>query len=63
MDCAICGTPAEDLTPADFDGLIIRCRHCGEYEISGTISDDFLRLDLSARAEVLRKPVIIPRCF
>lgn len=55
MQCAVCAAPAESLTPVDFDGVIVRCTHCGDYEVSGTVSDKFLRLGLHERAVALEK--------
>ena len=46
MQCETCAAPADDLTPGDFDGLVIRCKHCGEYEIAGTVLNALLRLEL-----------------
>lgn len=53
MQCAICGAEAEDLKSGDFDGVIVRCKHCGEYEIVDAALNDFLRLDYDARVAAL----------
>ena len=55
MQCSVCGAEAEDLTSGDFDGLIVRCKRCGEYEIADGALNDFLRLDYDARVAVLMK--------
>ena len=55
MQCPVCGTPAENLTPGNVDGLIVRCVHCGEYEIVGTAVNDLLRMQLIERADALEK--------
>lgn len=55
MQCSVCGAEAEDLTPGDFDGLILRCRHCGEYEIADSALNSFLRLDYDDRVAALAK--------
>jgi hypothetical protein len=53
MQCAVCGAEAEDLTPGDFDGVIVGCKRCGEYEVADGALNDFLRLDYDARVAVL----------
>jgi hypothetical protein len=53
MLCSICGAPAKSLTPGDFDGLIVSCPHCHEYEVAGAELNQLLRLALSQRREVL----------
>ena len=38
MQCPICDNPnAEDITFTTFDGRMIRCPECGDYDISGTL--------------------------
>ena len=68
MLCSICGAPTKSPTPGDFDGLIVSCPHCHEYEVAGSAVNQLLRLALSQRREVLlrakrqalpgRRPVI-----
>lgn len=55
MQCSVCGAEAEDLTPGDFDGLVLRCKHCGEYEIADSALNSFLRLDYDDRVAALDK--------
>jgi len=55
MDCPICGAEAKNATPGDFDGLIIRCKHCGDYGITDSALNDFIRLDYDARQSALVK--------
>jgi hypothetical protein len=55
MDCPICGAEAKNATPGDFDGLIIRCKHCGDYGITDSALNDFLRIDFEARQSALTK--------
>jgi hypothetical protein len=55
MQCSVCGAEAEDLSSGDFDGLIVRCKRCGEYEIADGALNDFLRLDYDARVAALAK--------
>ena len=38
MQCPICENPnAEDITLTTFDGRMIHCPECGDYDISGTL--------------------------
>ena len=53
MQCSICGAEAENLTPGDYDGLVVRCKRCGEYEVSDNALNDLLRLDFDARVAAL----------
>jgi hypothetical protein len=55
MDCPICGAEAKNATPDDFDGLIIQCKHCGDYGITDSALNDFLWLDFDARQSALVK--------
>lgn len=72
MQCCACGAVAQDKTPGDFDGVVIVCPRCGEYEISGTVLNTVLRLSLPECLDVLTKakrlaqagqrPIIDARC-
>lgn len=53
MQCSICGAEAENLTPGDYDGLVVRCKRCGEYEVSDSVLNGLLRLDFDARVAAL----------
>jgi hypothetical protein len=55
MQCAVCGAEAEDLKRGDFDGVIVGCKRCGEYEVGDSVLNDFLRLDYDARVAALDK--------
>ncbi|HEX2842982.1 hypothetical protein [Hyphomicrobium sp.] len=55
MQCSVCGAESEDLSSGDFDGLIVRCKRCGEYAVADGALNDFLRLDYDARVAVLDK--------
>jgi rRNA maturation protein Nop10 len=55
MNCPICGAEAQNATPGDFDGLIVDCRHCGNYQIRDEALNDFLRLDFDARRSALER--------
>jgi len=35
MQCLVCAGEATDLTPLDFDGHVIGCPSCGNYEVIG----------------------------
>lgn len=53
MQCSVCGAEAEDLTSGDFDGIVVRCKRCGEYEVADNAVNGFLRLDYDARVALL----------
>lgn len=53
MQCAICGAEAEDITPAGFDGIGVRCKSCGDYEVTSVALNGILRLEFEARQERL----------
>lgn len=55
MQCSVCGAEAEDLSSGDFDGLIVRCKRCGEYEVADGVLNAFLRLDYDARVALLER--------
>jgi uncharacterized Zn finger protein len=57
MDCPICGKDAEDITVVDFDGKNIRCKSCGDYDISGTVYDTgkLAEIEPNQRLAVLNK--------
>jgi len=55
MQCSVCGAEAEDLASGEFDGLVVRCKHCGEYAIEDRALNAFLRLDYDARVAALDK--------
>lgn len=55
MECEVCKRPANDRTPADYDGVKIDCPDCEKYAIAGSILDRFRRLDPEERKEALRR--------
>ena len=56
MACPVCDRGgAENRTPPDFDGLIVRCSPCGGYTITGSVMGRFARLDAEQRREVFDK--------
>lgn len=55
MQCSVCGAEAQDLTSGDFDGLVVRCKRCGEYAVADSALNAFLRLDYDARVAALEK--------
>jgi hypothetical protein len=60
MQCYVCGEPAEDITPSDFDGIVLRCSVFGDFEIAGRhtpgephyLLDKLLAMDVHERKEV-----------
>ena len=55
MLCPICGALSENVTSADFDGLAVRCKHCGEFEIEDAALNNLLRLQEPARVVALER--------
>ena len=58
MQCPICeNLNAEDVTFTTFDGRMIRCPECGEYDISGTLlaRQPLQSLTVSDRIAALQK--------
>jgi hypothetical protein len=55
MQCLVCTGEARDLTPENFDGHVIGCPSCGNYEIAGGAWDRFRNASQQARAAALGK--------
>ena len=55
MNCPICKSAAENITDNDFDGKIISCPKCEEYEISGTVENRFSTMSKKDRERALEK--------
>ena len=39
MQCLVCAGEARDRTPQNFDGYVIECPSCGNYEVAGGAGD------------------------
>ena len=72
MQCPVCDGPARDRTPPDYDGIVVSCNSCGNFQIAGSYLGKLRALEPSARNEVLRNakhfarfasPSIDERCF
>jgi hypothetical protein len=59
MDCPICGAQARNVTPGEFDGLVIKCIHCGDYEVPDSAVNGLIRLDYEGRRGALEKAKIV----
>jgi hypothetical protein len=55
IKCPLCGDAASNRTPAGFDGLVIRCNGCRDYDVSGPALEKLQGLRVSERLEVLRE--------
>ena len=55
MQCLVCGGAARDLTPQNFDGSVIGCQSCGNYEVVGGAWDRFQVASQQERAMALAK--------
>jgi hypothetical protein len=73
MQCPVCAAQASNLTPATYDGVVVGCPRCGDYQITGTVFNQLLRLGADERAEALERakrgvsqgarPTISTTCF
>jgi len=55
MQCPVCGAVSRDMSPGDFDGLIVDCKHCGDYAIVGSALNALLTLGFNERVDALEK--------
>lgn len=55
MRCLVCAGEARDLTPQNFDGYVIACPSCGNYEVAGGAWDRFQNASKLERAAALAK--------
>jgi hypothetical protein len=55
VQCLVCAGAATDLTAENFDGFVIGCPSCGNYEIAGSAWDRFRNASQQERAAALRK--------
>jgi hypothetical protein len=52
--CLLCGDPASDRTPPGFNGVVVRCHSCRDYDVTGTILTSLYALSVEERFELLR---------
>jgi hypothetical protein len=56
MQCRVCTGAAKDITPADYDGIAVRCPTCGDYEVAGGAAlSRFKNASVYERADALKK--------
>ena len=55
MQCPVCDRPARDHTPPGFDGIVVGCNTCGNFDIANAYLDKLQALEPTARREALRK--------
>ena len=55
MQCLVCGGEARDLTPQNFDGYVIGCPICGNYEVAGGAWDRLQNVSKQERVAALAK--------
>jgi hypothetical protein len=55
MQCLVCAGEARDLTPQNFDGYVIGCPRCGNYEVVGGAWAKLQNASEPERAAVLAK--------
>jgi len=55
MQCLVCAAEARDLTPPDFDGHVVGCPSCGNYEVVGGAWNRLQSASQQERADALAK--------
>jgi predicted RNA-binding Zn-ribbon protein involved in translation (DUF1610 family) len=55
MQCLVCTGAATDITLAGFEGIVVRCPNCGDYEVADSALRRFQTASLSERGAALRK--------
>jgi hypothetical protein len=55
MQCLVCAGEARDRTPQNFDGYVIECPICGNYEVAGGAGDRLENASMQDRAAALAK--------
>jgi hypothetical protein len=55
--CPVCDGPARDRTPPGFNGIVVSCATCGNYDTADEYLDKLRVLEPAARREVLRKAI------
>jgi hypothetical protein len=55
MQCLVCAGEARDLTPQNFDGYVIGCPSCGNYEVAGGAWSRFQNASEQERSAALAK--------
>jgi hypothetical protein len=73
MQCPVCAAQAKNLIPVTYDGVVVGCPGCGDYQVTGTVFNKLLRLAPEHRTEALQKakertspgarPTISTTCF
>jgi hypothetical protein len=73
MQCPICGSRADDVTPLGYDGIGVRCRNCGEFDVADSTLNELLRRHIAERVDALarakeraltgERPTITARCL
>jgi hypothetical protein len=53
----MCTAQAKNLTPNTYDGVVIGCPRCGDYQITGTVFDQLLRLAVAERTKALQRAI------
>jgi len=55
MKCLVCASEARDRTPRNFDGYVIDCPSCGNYEVAGGAWERFQNASKQEWAAALAK--------
>jgi hypothetical protein len=59
MQCLVCAGEATDLTPLGFDGHVIGCPSCGNYEVIGAAWNRLQNASQLERAAALAKAALL----
>jgi hypothetical protein len=73
MECPICRGDVENLTPANYKGLVVACPRCGDYRVMQRSLTSLRALKIEERLAALKKakrlafsrcwPTISDACF
>ena len=59
MNCLVCAEAARDLTPPNFDGCIVGCERCGNYEVIGSAWNRFQNASQQERSAALTNAALL----
>ena len=59
MKCLVCAAAARDMTPPNFDGCVVVCERCGNYEVIGSAWSRFQNASAQERAAALTTAALL----
>ena len=57
MECPVCEGPAKDIGAPGFDGKVVRCPKCGDFEVVGSVENRLSALSPEGRRYALEKAI------